>query len=473
MSERVIAGGLKVAHTSGRLSFAYPNGSGLCFERRAHRAASLLLFAGAAVKVDVSLQPAATVLNLDQAAREEGVDPNRWRTAVLQELRPWWPDLQWCEPQPQLLTAAVGAITHPILAHVYKAGRAPLGEVPRWATHLLRSENPQSAAETLAPNATRRLVKALAESLLAGEEGGPTNLGPLAVATVGRSLCTGDELANLLAVPNTTPTDRLPSVDELETAHDALSLYPASRRAGLLDDTARHHDVRELAEVGKLLLWASDKVERPLPLRLGDLKERCRRHVPVLADRPATAALPDTTEPSGTPPAAPADSQAGAPILRPRTRPPATRPARPTVAPPAAAVEPAEPPLWRGRAAALGAPRVNVVGRTPNCWPVPAALLPVHQLRHEGLSYSVPTSRSELATWGAVLRNCLGDFGRAAATQTSWLIGIEHDDRLIGCVEVDPVERRVRQALGPRNQPLPEHVHRITIALLQRKGIIR
>jgi len=469
MSERVIAGGLKVLHTADCLTFGFPSGSAVCFDRRAHRAASSLLFAGAAVKVDVSLQPATIVLQVDQAAREEGADPNRWRTAVLQELRQWWPDLQWCEPQPQLLSAAVGALTHPMLAHVYRAGRGALGEVPRWATDVLRCESPQLAAEVLAPGATRRLVKALAESLLGSGDGGATALGPLAVASVGRSLCTADELANLLAVPNAAGPDRLPSVDELEDARRAVALYPVARRAALLDDTARHHDVRELAEVGRHLWWVRDKVDRPLPLRLRDLRERCRHHVPVLADRPTTAAQPTAVRQTQPPSASRIDPEADSPILRPRPRTaaPITRAAAPPPTPPTD-----DAALLRARTAAFGAPRVNVVGRTPNRWPVPAALLPVHQLRHEGLSYSVPTSRNELATWGAILRNCLGDFSRAAASETSWLIGIELDDRLIGCVEVEPATRRVRQALGARNQPLPEHVHRITIALLQRKGII-
>lgn len=459
MTERVIAGGLRVLAAAEHLAFRFPCGTGIRFDRCGHRASSSLVFGGKSLKVDVSLQPGAIVLEVDQAAKEEGIDPNRWRTAVLQELRDWWPDLQWCEPQPQQLAAAVGAVTHPMLAHVYRAGRTALGEVPRWATDVLRAETPQGAAELLCPGATRRLVRALAESLLGPAETGPTSLGPLAVASVGRELCTNDELANVLAIPNAAGADRLPSVDELEAAQRALALYPAARRAALLDDTARNHDVRELAEVGMHLWWARDKVERPLPLRLGELRQRCRPHVPVLAD---------ATAPSGaraarrTAPAAPVLDPLAPAVVRPPQQPPA----------PPRAPQLADQPLLRPRPTALGAPRVSVPGRTPNSWPVPAALLPVHQVRHEGLAYSVPTSRNELATWGAVLRNCLGDFGRAAATQTSWLIGIERADRLIGCVEVDPAQRRVRQALGPRNQPLADDVHRIAIQFLQRKGII-
>ncbi|MEY4174693.1 MAG: PcfJ-like protein [Actinomycetota bacterium] len=451
MTERTIAGGLTVHPTTDRLAFRFPGGTGVCFDRKGHRASASLLFAGNSFKVDVSLQPSTIVLEVDQAARDEGIDPNRWRVAVLQELRQWWPDLQWCQPEARMLMSAVGAVTHPVLAHVYRAGRQPIGEVPRWATDVLRSATPQQAAETLAPDATRRLVKVLAESLLGSDNDGPTSLGPLAVASVGRALCSADELANLLAVPSAAGPDRLPSVDELDTARRAVGLYPVARRAALLDDTAQHHDVRTLAEVGLHLWWVRDRVERPLPVRLQELRDRCRRHVHVLADQPSQAAAPAA----------------------------ATRPAPARTVGAAIAHQPTAPalgdgPLIRPRTAptAFGAPRVSTPGRTPNRWPVPQGLLPVHQLRHEGLSYTVPTSRNELATWGAILRNCLGDFGRAAATQTSWLIGIEQHDRLIGCVEVDPATRRVRQALGPRNHPLPEVVHRTTITLLQRHGII-
>lgn len=465
MTERTIAGGLTVHPTTDQLAFRFPGGTGVCFDRQSHRAAASLLFAGNSYKVDVSLQPSTIVLEVDQAARDEGIDPNRWRVAVLQELRQWWPDLQWCQPDARMLMSAVGAVTHPMLAHVYRTGRQPVGEVPRWATDMLRSATPQEAAEALAPDATRRLVKALAESLLGADDNGPTTLGPLAVASVGRSLCTADELANLLAVPSAAGPDRLPSVDELDTARRALGLYPAARRAALLDDTARHHDVRELAEVGLHLWWARDRVERPLPVRLHELRERCRRHVHVLADRPTQSTQSTAAEGRPTPAVRTTPARTVADTV-------ANRPTAPVLG---------DGPLLRQRTtptapiapAAFGAPRVSVPGRTPNRWPVPHDLLPVHQLRHEGLGYTVPTSRNELATWGAILRNCLGDFGRAAATQTSWLIGIEQDDRLIGCVEVDPAHRRVRQALGPRNHPLPEFVHRTTITLLQRHGIIR
>jgi hypothetical protein len=490
MTERTLAGGLTVVHSADRVAFRFPSGTGVCFDRRGHRAASSLLFGTGPVRIDVSLQPASIVLEVDAAARDEGIDPNRWRTAVLHELRQWWPQLQWCEVQPNVLVAAVGAITHPVLGHVYREGRQPLAEVPRWATDVLRCDTVQAAAEALAPGATRRLTKALAESLLGAGDNDPTTLGPLAAASVGRDLCTVDELANLLSVPNAAGPDRLPSVDELASARQALGLYPAGRRAALLDDTTRHHDMRELAEVGKYLWWARDKVERPLPLRLRELRERCRHHVPVIADRPAGGAAGRTagrfTDSDPAYPANPAD-QAGTDAFVARASAPAPRrrtPAAPAGAAPVAAPHlDAQPhldtqphldaqPVLRPRPAAFAAPRVRLPGRTPDRWPVPAALLQVHQVRYEGLSFSVPTSRNELATWGAILRNCLGDFARAAASQASWLIGIERDDRLIGCVEVNPAALQVRQALGPRNQPLPDAVHRATIALLRRHGII-
>ena len=83
----------------------------------------------------------------------------------------------------------------------------------------------------------------------------------------------------------------------------------------------------------------------------------------------------------------------------------------------------------------------------------------------------VPTSREELRRWGRVLHNCVGDFGNAVAGGHSWVIGIEHDDHIIGCIEVNPTDRQVRQALGPRNRPLPPAVATGVSEALRRCGV--
>ena len=70
-----------------------------------------------------------------------------------------------------------------------------------------------------------------------------------------------------------------------------------------------------------------------------------------------------------------------------------------------------------------------------------------------------------------MLHNCVGDFGNAMAAGHSWVIGIEKDDHIIGCAEVSPEDRQVRQALGPRNRPLPTAVATTMFEALQRCAV--
>jgi hypothetical protein len=92
--------------------------------------------------------------------------------------------------------------------------------------------------------------------------------------------------------------------------------------------------------------------------------------------------------------------------------------------------------------------------------------------QRDGLTFCVPTSMSELDWWSRQLHNCLDSFAAAAAHQRSWLIGIRRDDELIGCVEICPSTRRLRQAQGPRNRALPMAVYDTTIAALGQFGLL-
>jgi len=104
-------------------------------------------------------------------------------------------------------------------------------------------------------------------------------------------------------------------------------------------------------------------------------------------------------------------------------------------------------------------------------WPIPRQLLAINDFSHGGLRLVVPTTSEELRRWGRALHSCLGDFSGAAANGHSWLIGVERDDHLIGCVEVQPATRRVRQALGPRNHPLPPNVAAAVFNALRLCGV--
>ena len=435
---------LESARTPAMLEFRLAGGStGVECRRRDGRITTALTFAGNRMRADVSLQPGAVVREIDQSAREQGIDPNRWRSAVLAQLRSWSGGLAWCPAEPSRLLGAVGALTHPLLAPVYSQGRQPLGEIPRWATTVLRYPDAAGAARELAgtdPN--RRLVRSLAQCLLAGGDGGPVGLQQMALAVIARNLISVDEIANLLDVPPTAGVERLASVDEVKAARQGLGLYPAGRRAPLLVDVARHHDAVELAQVMTHLWWVRDRVAHPLPVRLDHLRDVCRRLVTVIAP---PAIRPRVPEPTAVPlPVQPVEPD---PPRRPHSQPLAA-PARPAQA---------------GAGASTA----------PTRWPVPSALLPVHQRRNSNLHFTVPTSTVELTAWGLRLHNCLASYASAMAEQRSWLIGIERDDALVGCVEVVPSSRVVRQALGARNRPLAPSVHAATVRFLHDQGIIR
>lgn len=463
-SLRDIGAGLSVMRTVDVLEFYFPDGrTGLRFERTDGRISACLAFAGLHIRADVSFQPGAVVHQIDQTAREQGVDPNRWRGSVLVQLREWSRQLDWCPAQPGQLVAAIGALTHPLLVHVYAYDRQPLREVPRWALEVLRRNEPTAAASTLAGDgANRRLTRALAQSLLSAGDGGHVQLGPLGLAVIGTNLITVDEMANLLEVPTSGGPDGWPTVDDIRLARQGLSLYPAERRAALLVDVARHHDGRALAVAMTHLWWVRNRVGHPLPLRLDDVRQMCRQLVPIIA----TIDDPTPTRP-----------------VRPGPR-PALEPAPRTIAVLAAApalvigstltrTPSRRSPVYADTVPRPAPPSTNPTAPLPTRWSVPTALVGVHELQREGLRFTIPTSAPELVSWGITLHNCLASHSRAAAEQTSWLIGIERDDELIGCIEVKPLTRLIRQALGRRNRPLPTSVHDIATRVLRGHGVVR
>lgn len=436
------------------LTIGFPgNANGLRFTDDGDHVSAHLTFATGRISADVSLQPGSVVRQVDQAARESDVDPNRWRLAVLAAVHSWTDRLSWCPHDASRLVTAVGALTHPLLGPVYREGRQPLGEIPRWAAPLLRHLDVADAARALVDHsATRRVTRSLAASLLEGPEG-HVGLGPLGLAVIGQGHLSSDQAANLLDVRMPGHPGTWPTVDDVRLCRDGLRLYPPARVPTLLMDVALHHDAKALATAMTQLWWVRDRLDHTLPVRLDDVRELCGRLVPVLA--PAATSPPADTTPR----------PAAAVARPPRT---ATTPA-PTVAATRAAVTAAP----RRHAMPMTAPHTAARGAAPQRWPVPSALMGVHQQRHDDLHFTVPTSQPELASWGRRLHNCLDTYARAMVEERSWLIGVEHDDQLVGCIEVAPTTRSVRQALGPRNRPLPPWVHERALQFLLAMGVIR
>lgn len=392
-------------------------------------------FGRSGIGPDVSVQPGAVVAVIDQEARLARTDPSRWRTSVLEALLRWDDSLDWCPVDPGRLSAALGALTHPLLAPLYRRGARAIDDIPRWSSPVLRTIHAGDAARVLSGGTSnRRLTRSLASSLVPrdGAAEGPIDLAPLALAVAGRALLGVDHLANVLDARPATPVDHgrpVPSVDDIRSIEAGLMLYPEARAAALLvsgvDDPCR------LARSLTRLSWVEHRAPRPLPLRLDELEALCERLVPVVRD--------DVTAPT--------------------TRDAPVEPTRSV-----------RQPRLTGRQV-LTAPVAP--GHGPTWWSIPSSLVEIAGLRTGDLTFLVPTSTATLRQWGSQLRNCLGDYGPAVAHERSWLIGLEQGDRLIGCIEVAPSTRRVRQAHGPRNGPLPRAVHRRALTVLAQQGIVR
>ena len=160
------ADGPKVTSSPQALTFRLSATAAIEFSRRGDRGYVALKFGSAGIGPDVSRQPAAVMAVLEDQAQLVGHDPNRWRIELLRALRVWHPELSWCALEPRVLTAAIGAFTHPLLGEIYRQGVEPLGEIPRWASAVLRSADASTAAQQLAGAATnRRLTRSLAQSL--------------------------------------------------------------------------------------------------------------------------------------------------------------------------------------------------------------------------------------------------------------------------------------------------------------------
>jgi hypothetical protein len=448
------------------------SGTGIRLERRDGGVCCSLTFRSGAMAVDVSIQPGAVVRTSDGLARERCIDPHRWG-AVLAGRAARWAGVDPADTcgsvQQTALLRTMTVITHPLLGRAVADGVEPLAEIPRWASPVLRATDGTAAARALAGReATRRVARSLMASLAPGshDRGGTTapmiDLGPLSLAVIGAGLVSADELATVLDERGPMRLSvELPSVDDVAACRRGLAVLPPPRRVTLLRDAARADDPSSLIDVMHHLWWARDRVEHPLPGRITDLRRVCAQQVPVLG---APLARVIDAEPPAAPrrPARSRRPEAG-PTPAPPPE-PAAGPDGPVVPPPPR--RPAPPPVG----GAFSAPSPN--GNHPSHWTTPSALRPIDGLTVGGLRLIVPRSTNELRRWGDALHNCLADYAGASSRGESWLVAIERDDTVIGCVEIVPATRRIRQALGPRNRPLPADVATTVVRVLERHGIV-
>ncbi len=432
------------------------------FRRRGDRGSVCLRFGHAGIGPDVSVQPGAVGTVIDDHARLAGEDPNRWRIEYLRTLVEWQPSLPAGPLDAGRLTAAVGAFTHPLLGALYEQGSPGLAEIPRWASRFLRAANLPTAARQLTGAATtRRVTRVLAASLVAGAD--RIDLQPLGFAVAAADFVSVDDLSNI--VEAATGVERAigpPSVEQIRAIRTGLEWFPERRRVALLLDAARHHDAGRLADAMSTLRWIVDWAPRPLPTRYAELVAMCDRLVPVVAP-PATRSISAASTTQADPALSPPAGQG--------TQPSPSSPAPPAQLSLGHTREPARRSPRRAGQAPLAPPAAPQ--EVPPRWPVPEPLLSVSQHRSGDFTFCVPTSGAELRWWSRQLHNCLDTFAGASAHGQSWLIGVRRGDALIGCVEVCPRTRRLRQALGPRNGALAPDVYDRVIGVLAEHRVLR
>jgi hypothetical protein len=446
----VTPSGIKITSTPQRLRLTLSTRTTVVIERRNDVCSVRLAFGSVGVGPDVSVQPGAVTTVVDDEARARAADPNAWRRDITVVLAEWEPTVAWCSGDPALLTAAIGALTHPLIAALHHAGATALTDIPRWLTPLLRSPDLRSAVGVLSVQPTRRLVRALGSSLTPVD--GRLDLAPVSLAVAAGSDTPADLLANLLEAGNPPNPDRLvPTVEQVRAIERGVARHPADRRVALLTDAV--DDPVALAQLFTQLSSRSALIPDPPPTRVRDLHDLCRQIVPVLAPRPAS--LPEPVAP-----APPADAdQAG-------TAPPPHELLLTAPQPDARRVAP--------RRLEVNGPRAAPTAPSPTTdhWPLPDALTVVHGLHHHDLTFVVPTTALQLSQWGVQLRNCLSDYHAAVAGGRTWLVGIEQGGHPIGCIEIVPSTRRLRQAYGRANRPLPPRVRTTALGLLTRFDVL-
>lgn len=366
----------------------------------------------------------------------------------------------WQAPAEAPLVGALGGAAFPLLAAAYSGGRAPLAEVPRWATAVLACPDARTGAvSAFGPKATRPVVAALARSLLAA--GGDTvNLSGLALALMGVRVLEPDRLVRVLGAPAPAwSPDGLPEPALIRVAQPVTASWGPARTERVLSEAATRPD--GLSLLARTMRYAHDAGghgPRRLPNRLSDLHDAYRMGV--------------ATDPGPRPRALPAPATVAPRPPRPRGAAPGRRPGVHAAGPDGddgghrgEAQEPApHNPLY---APPAGLPPVHPHERLATN----PAVRALHGATTEDLRLVVPSTAGDLARWSGVLRNCLHEYGPAVAGGHSTIIGVERVGNLCYALELNP-QGVVRQFVGPANRP-PRPADRLAIVrLLAQRGVI-
>jgi hypothetical protein len=387
---------------------------------------------------DLTAHPGAVVAVLDDWARRVGDDPNGWLGALEHHLRAalarWGlPVTTGCAPdRAEVVCRLLGAAAWPMLAYCYDHEVRPLREIPRWALGVLRADGPRGAAKAaFGPKGNRLVAQLLPLSLIPAKSAGPDAtlaLAPLAMALVGADVLEPDALASLLALTEPwQPPHRWPTAGHMAAARQAVAVLGGATTRALLVETLREGDPRQFFSVAQLVCGAANWLRPPFPHHVTELRARCEAALTPAGTVAVTSSAADRREFTDR-------------VIETRT-------------------------------VALRAPRTTAEPVVQGAWHSDV-LDAIDGRDIGGARLCVPHSAEELGSWGRQLANCLGSYTEAVARGASWIIGIRAAEGcLIGCIEITPTNRRIRQVQGPRNNRLDRHLGIAAVSELVASGI--
>lgn len=387
--------------------------------------------------VDTSPQPNAVCAATRQAARRAQIDAQEaeaaLRAAITQRSQAvggWLPD----DPETSMV-ALLGGSAYPLLGATYDQGAAALEEIPRWAIPALSQHTPRDAAHAVfgARATTRPVVRAVAQTLV-DQATMTVRLAHLALGLVAHELIQPDRLARVIAATSEHTIDLQPLSNEMiRTARRACAEWGELRTERILTDAATQPDgLQVLARTARYARDLDGHTPRRLPNRLTDLHDTYRSRI---ATDPGPRPVP--TEP------APA---------RPQTQAPAHAPLAIPVRP--------RPGTADRRNRVYAPPRSSAVSPL-QVLDSPPAVRTMHGLSVGSLRLVIPRTAGDLVRWSRLLSNCLDDYGPAAATGRSTIIGVEHQNTLRYALELNP-PTVIRQFVASANRP-PDPDHRTAI----------
>lgn len=455
--------------------------------------------------VDVTAQPSAALRRLADTAERESTPMSAAEASCRRALDAVADRAgSWHAPADTDLLAWFGGAGFPFLRVAYEAGCLPIPEVPRWAVPILAESTARAGARlAFGAKATRPVVAALGRSI--GRNPGQTaDLSRLALALIARDLAEPDQLAALLDLPGPSwPLRALPTGRLIDEGRRALYFWGSyrgrpERALRILSDTATVEEgPRLLAETIRFTVELNQHGPRRLSNRLTEVHQayrvRFRGQGPPVLFPAAPAAAGVDREPGGggvrrgAGGAGRADRAAG-------DADGAAPGGRNGAAGQGAGGGPGARANGAAEGAAAGAHVVAAGGRRARNQPVGGPRLPPQQhrvvqvteqtalrfpadvVRVDGLAVGtlrlvLPRTVGDLVRWGALLHNCLADYGRSAASGHSVIIGVEQDGRLRYALELTP-DRRVRQFCGRGNHAPAPQVRCLVLDTLEDHGVL-